>query len=277
MSNEMRKSIFIIIISILIVSDSCAKKNNADTVVSMETTYGNITVKLYPETIKHHDNFVKLVNEGFYNGVSFHRVIANFMIQAGDPESKIAKSGVTLGSGDVGYTIPAEFIYPRYYHKRGALCAARQGDDTNPMKASSGCQFYLVVGKVFSESALDSIERSKKLKLEHKLFQDFAKLKEDEVNRYRLQHNQAKLNELRDSILMVVDAEVKKNSTYKFTEQQRNDYKTLGGTPHLDGEYTVFGEVTEGLDIVEKISKARTDRTDRPVVDIKVIKAEIIK
>jgi peptidylprolyl isomerase len=134
-----------------------------------------------------------------------------------------------------------------------------------------------VVGKVFSESALDSIERSKKLKLEHKLFQDFAKLKEDEVNRYRLQHNQGKLNELRDSILMVVDAEVKKNSTYKFTEQQRNDYKTLGGTPHLDGEYTVFGEVTEGLDIVEKISKARTDRTDRPVVDIKVIKAEIIK
>ena len=259
------------------VSYSCAKKSNADTMVRFETTYGNITLKLYPETIKHHDNFVKLVNEGFYNGVLFHRVIADFMIQAGDPASKTAKPSASIGSGDMGYTIPAEFIYPRYYHKRGALSAARQGDDSNPLKASSGCQFYIVVGKTFSEHGLDSIESNNKQKLKGKLFQSLSKAKQDEVKKYRLARNQAKLDELRDSILLVVENEIKKIPSYKLTVQQRNDYKTIGGTPHLDGEYTVFGEVTEGLDIVLKISKANVDPNDRPLSDVRIIKAEVIK
>jgi cyclophilin family peptidyl-prolyl cis-trans isomerase len=139
----MYKYQFLILISFLIMSESCASKKAGSSVVCLETNYGKITIKLYDETSKHKDNFVKLVDEGFYNDLLFHRVIADFMIQAGDPDSKNAKPGSMLGSGDVGYTIPAEFVYPQYYHKKGALAAARQGDQVNPEKASSGCQFIL--------------------------------------------------------------------------------------------------------------------------------------
>lgn len=273
----MRKTVVLILIAILSISESCVNKKSSDSIVCFETTYGKITVKLYPETIKHHDNFLKLVNAGFYNGVLFHRVITGFMIQAGDPDSKTAKPGAFLGSGDVGYTIPAEFVYPTYYHKRGALAAAREGDQVNPLKASSGCQFYIVQGKTFTDSQLDSIEHHNEQKLEGDLFQKILKPKQDEVKQYRMEHSQPKLNALRDSILAEVHKQMKNHPSYKLTPKQRADYKTVGGTPHLDGEYTVFGEVIEGLDIVEKISKAETRLNDRPVEDIKVIKAEEIK
>jgi peptidylprolyl isomerase len=273
----MKKSIFIFLMSIGFISDSCAVQKNTGTMVRFETTSGEITVRLYSKTAKHHDNFVKLVNEGFYNGVLFHRVIAGFMIQAGDPDSKTAKPGAELGSGDMGYSIPAEFIYPEYYHKRGALCAAREGDESNPLKSSSGCQFYIVVGKTFSDSTLDSLETVKINKLQEKLFKEIVDTKQEEIKKYRKEHNQTKINALRDSVLEVVKVKMGRNTACKFTEQQRSDYKTIGGTPHLDGEYTVFGEVMEGLDIVEKISKVKTGPNDRPVDDIKVIKAEVLK
>jgi cyclophilin family peptidyl-prolyl cis-trans isomerase len=272
----MRKYIVLILLVILGFTESCAKKNN-ETLVRFETSVGNITVKLYPETIKHKENFLKLVNSGFYNGVLFHRVIANFMIQGGDPDSKTAKSDAFLGSGDVAYTIPPEFIYPKYYHKHGALAAAREGDKINPLKASSGCQFYIVQGKTFSDTQLDSIERVKAQKLEEKLFQAIVEKKQVEVKKLRMEKSQPKLDLLRDSILAVVHLEMKNHPTYKFTTQQRDDYKTIGGTPHLDGNYTVFGEVVEGLDIVERISKTKTGSHDRPIEDIKVIKAEVLK
>ena len=273
----MKKSLFILLASIIILSDSCAVPKNNGTVVRLETSYGDITMLLYPETTKHRENFIKLVNKGFYNGVLFHRVIAGFMIQAGDPGSKTAKPGTLLGSGDLGYTIPSEFIYPKYYHKKGALSAARESDDTNPLKASSSCQFYIVVGKVYSDRGLDSLEINNKQKLEAVLFQSIVMTKQAEVKKYRREGNQSKLDLLRDSILSVVDAKLEKTKSYKFTQQQRVDYKTIGGTPHLDGDYTVFGEVTHGLDIVEKISKTKTGSNNRPVEDIRVIKAEIIK
>lgn len=273
----MRKSAFILLIAIFILSDSCVGKNDSGTIVRLETTSGNIKVRLYPETIKHRDNFLKLVNQGFYNGVLFHRVIANFMIQAGDPGSKAAKADATLGSGDVGYTVPAEFVYPQYYHKRGALAAAREGDQVNPNKASSGCQFYIVEGKIFSDGQLDSIEKSKEQKLEEKMFQELADKKQEEIKRYRLEHNEAKLTALRDSILVEARATIKAHPAYKMTLKQRADYKTIGGTPHLDGSYTVFGEVIEGMDVVDKISKTRTGLNDRPVEDVRVIKAEVLK
>jgi cyclophilin family peptidyl-prolyl cis-trans isomerase len=273
----MRKSAFILLIAIFIMSDSCVGKNDSGTIVRLETTYGNIKVRLYPETIKHHDNFLKLVNEGFYNGVLFHRVIANFMIQAGDPGSKTAKADALLGSGDVGYTVPAEFVYPQYYHKRGALAAAREGDQVNPNKASSGCQFYIVQGKTFTDGQLDSIEKSNEQKLEGKMFQEVVNKKQEEIKRYRLEHNQTKLDALRDSILVDVRTIIKVHPTYKLTPKQRSDYKTIGGTPHLDGSYTVFGEVVEGMDVVDKISKTKTGLNDRPAEDIKVIKAEVVK
>lgn len=273
----MKKSIFIILVSVFIISESCAEKKESATKVRLETTYGNIVVKLYPETTKHRENFLKLVNEGFYNGVLFHRVIADFMIQAGDPDSKKAKPGAMLGAGDVGYTVPAEFVYPQYYHKRGALAAARQGDDTNPLKASSGCQFYIVQGRTFSDEELNNLEIKNEQKLKEKMFNEILITKQVELNQYKLERSQTKLDALRDSILAEVNIRIEKDSSYKFTEQQRNDYRTIGGTPHLDGAYTVFGEVVEGLDIVENISKTKTGTYDRPVEDIRVIKAEVVK
>lgn len=274
--NVMKKSILLILTTILFMSESCAISKESSSIVRLETTYGNITVKLYPETNKHRENFLKLVNEGFYNGVLFHRVIADFMIQTGDPDSKKANPKASLGSGDVGYTIPAEFIYPKYYHKRGALSAARQGDQTNPLKASSGCHFYIVQGRTFTDAELNNMEKNNEQKLEAKLFQEVVNTKQEEVKKYRLERSQVKLDALRDSILAEVKVTIEKNPSYKFTEQQRTDYKTLGGTPHLDGDYTVFGEVIEGLDIVEKISKTKTGLNDRPVEDIKVLKAEVV-
>ncbi|HHW81627.1 MAG TPA: peptidylprolyl isomerase [Bacteroidales bacterium] len=204
--------------------------------VKIETTEGDITLLLYDETPLHRDNFVKLVKAKFYDGVLFHRVIDEFMIQGGDPNSKNAEPGKMLGDGDVGYTIPAEFKTPQIYHKRGALAAAREGDDTNPEKASSGCQFYIVVGKQFTNEQLDQMEASKIDK-----------------------HGHAN------------------DSTYKFSEQARIDYTTIGGTPHLDGNYTVYGEVLTGMDVVDKISQARTNRADRPREDIKIIKMRLMR
>jgi cyclophilin family peptidyl-prolyl cis-trans isomerase len=258
------------------MSESCAAKNESSPKVSFETNYGKIIVQLYPETSRHRDNFIKLVNNGYYDGVLFHRVIADFMIQTGDPESKKALPGTMLGTGDVGYTIPAEIIYPHYYHKRGALAAARQGDDTNPKKASSGCQFYIVQGRLFSETELNKMEKNKQQKLEAKMFQERLKTKDNIVQRYRQERDQVHLEILRDSIVEEVRAKMALDPTYKFTEQQRTDYHTLGGTPHLDGEYTVFGEVIEGLEIVEKISNTKVGKLDRPLENIRIIKAKCI-
>ncbi len=244
--------------------------------VSFETNYGKIVVELYPETTKHRDNFIKLVKSGFYNGVLFHRVIADFMIQAGDPHSKKALPGTTLGSGDVGYTIPAEFVYPQYYHKRGALAAARQGNDTNPKKASSGCQFYIVQGHLFSNAELDALERKKERTLVDKFYKEKMKSDKAYASKVRLEKNPDKAMVLRDSVMKDIRDTLRLNPTYKFTEKQRADYTTIGGTPHLDGEYTVFGQVVEGLDVVEKISKTKTGKFDRPIENVKILKAKCL-
>lgn len=194
--------------------------------VVIETTQGKMVVVLYDNTPFHCENFIKLVNEGFYNGQLFHRVINNFMIQAGDPETKNAKPGVRYGTGGPSYTIPAEFI-PEYYHKKGALSAARQGDNVNPQKESSGSQFYIVQGKKLSDAELDAFEQ--------------------------------------------------RGMHIKFTPEQREIYKTVGGTPHLDYSYSVFGEVIEGLNIIDIIAAQPTDANDRPVADVKINKMYISK
>jgi cyclophilin family peptidyl-prolyl cis-trans isomerase len=232
----MKKILSLALLSLFFLN-SCARRNDLEPEFKIKTTEGNIVVRLYAETPKHRDNFVKLVEKGVYEGVLFHRVIKEFMIQAGDPESKNASPSAQLGSGDVGYTVPAEFEYPKYYHKKGALAAARQGDDTNPERASSGCQFYIVQGKVFTESELDALEKKSEMR--------------------------AQANPRYPAI--------------KYNQQQRNDYKTIGGTPHLDGAYTVFGEVIDGIEIVTNISRAKTGKLDRPLEDVRVLKIKRIR
>ena len=249
-------------------------ENEKRTLVKLETTMGNITVALYNETPKHRDNFIKLVKEGVYDSTLFHRVIKQFMIQAGDPDSKNASDTAMLGSGDVGYTIPAEFN-PKFFHKKGVLAAARQGDDVNPEKASSGCQFYIVTGRKFTEPQLLGMENKINEQHEEALFDSLARQHMKEIYKMRKAGDNAGLLELQDTLEAQARELADKEEKFRFTPEQIKAYSTIGGAPHLDGSYTVFGEVTEGMEVVENIEIAKTNRADRPVENIRILKASI--
>lgn len=245
-------------------------------VVDITTSLGDIKVLLYGDTPKHRDNFVKLVNEGFYNGVLFHRVINEFMIQAGDPESKNAPAGKMLGSGDPGYTLEAEFVYPKHFHKRGALAAARTGDDMNPERRSSGSQFYIVTGKAYNESQLAQMEKQMAMMQKQEIFNKLVEEHRDSLMAMRRNRDQAGLQKLQEELVAITEQKAAENPA-KMTPEQRQAYSTIGGTPHLDGSYTVFGEVIEGMDVVDKIQNVETGAADRPVEDVKIIKMSIEK
>ena len=249
-------------------------ENEKRTLVKLETTMGNITVALYNETPKHRDNFIKLVKEGVYDSTLFHRVIKQFMIQAGDPDSKNASDTAMLGSGDVGYTIPAEFN-PKFFHKKGVLAAARQGDDVNPEKASSGCQFYIVTGRKFTEPQLLGMENKINEQREEALFDSLARQLMKEIYKMRKAGDNAGLLELQDTLEAQARELADKEEKFRFTPEQIKAYSTIGGAPHLDGSYTVFGEVTEGMEVVDNIEIAKTNRADRPIENIRILKASI--
>lgn len=247
-----------------------------ETMVLISTEYGNMKVKLYNETPQHRDNFIKLAKNGFYDGLLFHRVIKGFMIQGGDPESKNAPASKQLGAGDVGYTIPAEFVYPKYYHKKGALAAARQGDQVNPEKRSSGCQFYIVQGEVLNDSKLNQMENMSINKEKEARFYEIVNKRSEEVKKLRVARDQEGLQKLQSEILAQVEKEFAGKSASKMPDQMRNDYKTIGGTPFLDNQYTVFGEVVEGLEVIDVIAAVKTAPGDRPLKDVKM-KVEVLK
>jgi len=267
----MNKSTLFILFALFATTFSCSSSNKKGdkSLVSIKTEFGEIKVKLYDETPLHKENFLKLVNEGFYNDLLFHRVINNFMIQGGDPDSKNAEAGKRLGGGSLGYTIPAEFV-PKYFHKKGALAAARKGGPSNLEKRSSASQYYIVQGRIFSTEKLDSMEMMKnsriKNDLQKKMFQDAT----SEINEFRNNNDQAGFNvfvvDLREKVDSIFEADLK----FKFTKEQREIYTTIGGYPSLDGGYTVFGEVIEGLDVLDKISVVETDKYNRPLKDIKM-------
>ena len=246
------------------------------TLVKLETTLGDITVALYNETPKHRDNFIKLVKEGVYDSTLFHRVIKQFMIQAGDPESKNASDTAMLGSGDVGYTIPAEFNN-KFFHKKGVLAAARQGDQVNPEKASSGCQFYIVTGRKFREAQLLDMEVQMNEQREGAIFDSLAQKHMKEIYKMRKAQDNAGLLALQEKLEAEAYELFKKEEPFKFTPAQIAAYTTVGGAPHLDGAYTIFGEVTEGMNVVELIEGAKTGRADRPVQNIRILKASIVE
>ena len=200
--------------------------------VLLETTEGHIRIMLYDDTPIHRDNFLKLVDEHFYDSLLFHRVIKSFMIQTGDPKSRLAEPGETLGGGDLGYTLPAEIMTPTHYHARGAVAMAREGDAANPQRQSSACQFYIVWGKTYSTKELEAIQ---------------------------------------EKVLENTKGQTNISSEMFWT------YRKTGGSPHLDGQYTVFGEVVEGLDVVEKIQKVFVDDYNRPVDDVRILKGEKVK
>lgn len=234
--------------------------------VKIQTMLGDIVVRLYDETPIHRDNFVKLVKEGYYDGTLFHRVIKDFMIQGGDPDSKGAPAGKMLGVGGPNYTLEAE-IKNGLFHKRGALAAARQGDEVNPERRSSGSQFYIVWGQVYNEGQLRQYAKQMRMQKVQAAFNELAAQHRDEIMQMRRERNRAGLQELQDKLVAEAEAKVTGEG---LTEEQRKVYSTIGGTPHLDGQYTVFGEVEEGLDVVEMIQNTATGRGDRPIDDIEM-------
>lgn len=240
--------------------------------LDVATTAGDIKIRLYDDTPLHRDNFLKLAKEGYYDGVLFHRVINDFMVQTGDPDSKDAQPGAILGSGGPGYTIPAEIVYPKHYHKYGALAAARTGDEMNPERKSSGSQFYIVTGKKYLPQQLSRMEEMSVQKQLQSYFLELQRQNMDTIRQLRLAKDTVGLENLRQELIKQTEANVK---PVTMTEEQVRDYTTIGGTPHLDGQYTVFGEVLEGMDIVEKIQKAETDGRDRPVEDIRIISIKV--
>ncbi|MDE6094650.1 MAG: peptidylprolyl isomerase [Muribaculaceae bacterium] len=254
--------------------DDIKPKYPDDAVVELNTTMGDITVELYNDTPLHRDNFLKLVGEGYYDGVLFHRVIDQFMVQTGDPNSKDAPAGARLGSGDPSYTIEAEIVYPRHYHKYGALAAARTGDAMNPEKRSSGSQFYIVTGTKFSERQLEVADMKKRTKALQDCFQKLAYEHRDSIQALQEAGDHDRLEELRQRLIKETEEKV---GMEELPSEIKADYSTIGGTPHLDGGYTVFGEVIKGMDVVEKIQKAETDSADRPKEDIRILSAKIIK
>ena len=238
------------------------------TKVRIRTTEGDIVVRLYDETPKHRDNFIKLVKEEFFNGTLFHRVIKDFMIQGGDPDSKNAPQGKRLGTGGPGYTIPAEFVYPKYFHKRGALSAARLADQVNPERESSGSQFYIVWGKVYKPQELKQMERQMEMQQEQAIFNQLAQAHREDILNFRRNRDRAGLQQLQDQLVEETQKKSKEIGAPKLTDEQVKAYTTVGGTPFLDNQYTVFGEVEEGLDVVEKIQNTEALRDDRPKNDV---------
>ena len=235
--------------------------------VQIKTTLGDITVRLYDETPLHRDNFLKLAREGYYDGTLFHRVIKNFMIQGGDPTSRGAAPSAHLGAGGPDYTIPAEFN-PALIHKKGALAAARQGDEVNPEKRSSGSQFYIVTGEVYSAGKLTQLEKQLAQQQLQSIFDNLVVENRSRILDCRKRRDQAGIMAIQEELQKRTYEIAKEQGAPKYSDAQREAYTTLGGTPFLDQNYTVFGEVIEGLDVVDKIQQVATRPGDRPVEDV---------
>lgn len=235
--------------------------------VLIKTSLGDVVVRLYDETPQHRDNFLKLASEGYYNGTLFHRVIKNFMVQGGDPNSKGASANAQLGAGGPNYTIPAEFN-TSLIHKKGALAAARQGDEVNPEKRSSGSQFYIVTGEVYSAGKLTQMEKQMEQQQLQGIFNQLVVENRSKILDLRKNRDNAGLMALQEDLQKQTMAKAKELGAPKYTAEQREIYTTIGGTPFLDQNYTVFGEVVEGLDVVDQIQNVKTKPGDRPVEDV---------
>jgi len=263
----------LLLFPVLIFIISCnAPGGNENTVITIYTTLGDIKIKLYDSTPLHRNNIIKLINSDFYEGVSFHRVIKDFMIQAGDPETKSGKN-VSLPDSIKTYTIPAEFNI-QYFHKKGALAAARQGNEINPEMRSSGTQFYIVQGEKYIDADLNTTEQRINSNIKQGLFNKLIKETTDSV---RLSGTTLTYGQLQEIASVKMFEYLTTHPDYRISAEQRNVYKSIGGTPRLDGSYTVFGEVIEGLDVVDKIASVSTDAGDKPVIDVKILKIKIDK
>lgn len=268
--NIIIKRLFPLVILLFLIS-CAAPGGNENTTVLIKTTLGDIKVKLYDNTPIHRDNFIKLVKAGIYDGVTFHRVIKDFMIQGGDPQTRTDKAGLPDSLNT--YTIPAEFNSANF-HKKGALAAAREGNDVNPEMRSSGTQFYIVQGVKYDEQELSDAEQKINSNMKQALFNSLLRETMDSVN---LSGNPVSTGEIQEIASMKMFKSLSSLKEFKVPEDHRAVYKSIGGVPRLDGTYTVFGEVTEGLDVVDRIAAVETDSNDKPVSDVRILKMKIVK
>lgn len=276
----MRMILFACLTAISMSLSSCQGKqesgSNNNTKLLIETDLGNMKAILYDDTPQHRDNMIKLVKKGYYDGQLFHRVIKDFMIQTGDPQSKNAKKGERLGDGGPGYTIPAEIVFPKHFHKKGALCAARKGDDINPEKSSSGSQFYIVSGTMQNDYTLDVLVMTRMKQKHEEIFGKYVRANKEKFVKLSITNDTVAIKALQDSLIDLTEKELEKYP-FEITPEQKQAYSSVGGSPHLDGNYTVFGEIFEGLDVLDKIQQAETSEFDRPLKDIRIIKISILK
>lgn len=268
----MKTCFSVILFSALFLFPGCTNRpDKKDNLVLLSTTLGNIKIRLYDETPVHRDNFLRLVRIGAYDGILFHRVISNFMIQAGDMSTRVP--GVLPGSDTLTtYTLPAEIV-PGLFHKKGALAAARTGNDVNPEIRSSGTQFYIVHGTIYTDPELSEAERRINNNLNQLLFIRLIRQTEDSI---RASGQNLTASEIQEKATIRKFEILQTRSGYTIPEEQRIVYKTIGGVPRLDQTYTVFGEVTEGLEVVDKIASVGTDDRDKPLSDVRIINAKIV-
>lgn len=243
--------------------------------VAVSTTAGDFVLLLYGDTPGHRDNFLKLVNNGDYEGLLFHRVIKDFMVQGGDPDSKDATAGQRLGMGQVGENIPAEIVFPRHFHKRGALAAARSGDKVNPERKSSGSQFYVVTGKVYTEAELNQLDSRLKRSVGQSHFNKLVDEHRGEILEMQKNDDRAGLTKLQQQLSDQTNEWLEKNPV-GLTPEMRKAYTSVGGAPHLDNEYTVYGEVISGMSTINKIEGVSTDGYARPIEDVKILSMKVI-
>lgn len=274
-------SVFGIVLMLCTVVFAKEKTSMPNTIVSIETNLGELQVMLYNETPLHRDNFIKLAESGYYEGLLFHRVIAKFMIQAGDPDSKTATAGQMLGQGGPEYTIPAE-IRTSLIHKRGAIAGARLGNDVNPLRASSGSQFYIVDGSPVSAENLTRYEEQRIAMKKNEIFNAYITREDQAILRNRFialegKENTSEYQKLIEEVIVILGSQFDGLDSLRYTAPQRDIYINQGGAAHLDGEYTVFGELISGWDVLDAIALSKTDAMARPVEDIKILKVKVLK
>lgn len=267
------KKTLLSIVLVLMSQQLISQTYSTETIV-ISTDFGVMKVKLFNETPLHKANFLKLVNQHFYDSLLFHRVIKEFMIQGGDPDSKHADRQKLLGDGDLNYTVPAEFN-PLLFHKKGMLCAARNSDEENPTRASSACQFYIVQGKPRTDEELIQLEKriNKSLintlkdsclnNLEHVLLKE-------KISEFKKQNKNDSLLFYTKQLDALIQPIYEQKNHYRISEAQKLTYKTIGGTPHLDNNYTIFGEVISGIDVIDKIAAANTNKDNRPLINLRM-------
>lgn len=270
------KHILFLICGIALLSCTACHKQQEEPLVEIQTTEGSFIVKLYKETPAHRDNFVKLVEDDFFDNILFHKVLKDYLMQTGDPNSRNADKNRMLGTGGTGYTIPAE-INSSLFHRKGALSAARLPDSQNPNKESNGCQFFIITGQKFSKADLDTLELddyNRKLDI---IWQKLIIANRHKIDLYSLQINdKKKLASLQDSLVSLAEKQISQEKLLHFSPEQRKIYTTEGGVPAMDGDYTVFGQIVKGLDVIDRINQCAVNVYNRPQKDVRIIKARLI-